>query len=66
VFDEAARRNLHLALAQLPAAFFDLETAGVVRDADRITCLRSVLMKPTHRAWVDAIWGILVESTDAA
>jgi tyrosine decarboxylase / aspartate 1-decarboxylase len=21
-----------------------------------VTCLRSVLMKPEHEAWVDAIW----------
>jgi len=66
VFAEAARRDLHLALAQLPVEFFDLDAAGVARDADRITCLRSVLMKPAHRAWVDAIWRILVESADAA
>ena len=23
------------------------------------TCLRSVLMKPEHRAWVDRIWELL-------
>jgi glutamate/tyrosine decarboxylase-like PLP-dependent enzyme len=65
VFAEAARRDLHLALAELPAAFFALDAAGVARDADRLTCLRSVLMKPAHRAWIDTIWAILVESADA-
>jgi glutamate/tyrosine decarboxylase-like PLP-dependent enzyme len=59
VFEEAARRNLHLALAELPAAFFDLETAGIARDRDTVTCLRSVLMKPEHRAWVGRIWDAL-------
>jgi tyrosine decarboxylase/aspartate 1-decarboxylase len=60
LFDEAARRNLHLALAELPVAFFDL--AGVERDRETITCLRSVLMKPEHREWVERIWGILDEA----
>jgi tyrosine decarboxylase / aspartate 1-decarboxylase len=59
VFEEAARRSLHLALAELPAAFFDLDGAGIARDRDTVTCLRSVLMKPEHRAWVGAIWEVL-------
>ncbi|MDQ5831918.1 MAG: aminotransferase class I/II-fold pyridoxal phosphate-dependent enzyme, partial [Actinomycetota bacterium] len=49
IFAEAARRDLHLALAELPGAFFGVE-------GERVTCLRSVLMKPEHRAWVDRIW----------
>jgi glutamate/tyrosine decarboxylase-like PLP-dependent enzyme len=65
VFDESARRGLHLAVAQLPAEFFELEAAGVARDADTVACLRSVLMKPEHRAWIDEIWKRLVEATDA-
>ncbi len=59
VFAAAARRNLHLALAELPAAFLDLEGAGIARDRDTVTCLRSVLMKPEHREWVGAIWAAL-------
>jgi len=59
IFAEAARRELHLALAELPVAFFDLAAAGIERDRDTITCLRSVLMKPEHRAWVDRIWELL-------
>jgi glutamate/tyrosine decarboxylase-like PLP-dependent enzyme len=64
LFTEAARRRLHLALAELPVEFFDL--AGVERDRGTITCLRSVLMKPEHREWVDRIWRILSEATDAS
>lgn len=63
LFDEAAQRNLHLAVATLPARFFALE--GVARDADTLTCLRSVLMKPAHLAWLDRIWAILSEAMDA-
>jgi hypothetical protein len=36
------------------------------RDRDTIACLRSVLMKPDHREWVDDIWTILDQATDAA
>src|SRR5436305_992081 len=55
VFENAARRNLHLALAELPTDFFDLASAGMERDRETITCLRSVLMKPEHREWIDRI-----------
>ena len=48
IFDEASRKSLHLALAELPADFFDLAAAGIERDRECITCLRSVLMKPEH------------------
>ena len=65
VFEESARRGLHLAVAQLPVEFFELEAAGVARDADTVACLRSVLMKPEHRAWIDEIWKRLGEATDA-
>ena len=65
LFAEAARRQLHLALAELPVEFFDLGSAGVQRDADRVTCLRSVLMKPQHETWVERIWAILDEATGA-
>ncbi len=51
IFDAAARRNLHLALVQLPRYWFD---GGV--DTETVTCLRSVLMKPEHEAWLPRIW----------
>ena len=64
IFDEAARRGLHLAVAELPIAFFDLPPS-IERDRETITCLRSVLMKPEHRDWIDRIWKVLCEATDA-
>jgi glutamate/tyrosine decarboxylase-like PLP-dependent enzyme len=57
VFDACAARDLHLALVQLPLSWFML--AGVNRkttEAGLVTCLRSVLMKPEHEAWLDRIW----------
>ncbi len=63
IFRGAARRGLHLALANLPTDFFDFNSAGVKPDRDTVTCLRSVLMKPEHLEWMDRIWQILDEAT---
>ena len=63
IFEEAARRQLHLALAELPAKFFNLEAAGMECDQETVTCLRSVLMKAEHLEWLPEIWRILDEAT---
>jgi hypothetical protein len=62
VFEEAGRRGLHLALAELPATFFAFARAGVKVDSATVTCLRSVLMKPEHADWLDRIWDLLGRS----
>jgi glutamate/tyrosine decarboxylase-like PLP-dependent enzyme len=64
IFAEAASRQLHLALVTLPLHLLDV--GDMRRDRDTIICLRSVLMKPEHRAWADRIWAILDEATSAA
>ena len=57
VFVACAARDLHLALVQLPVAWFQLAGTGVNEPASGlVTCLRSVLMKPEHEAWLDRIW----------
>jgi len=56
IFDEAARLDLHLALANLPISFFPPETWPQAEQNKTLTCLRSVLMKPEHLAWIDQIW----------
>jgi len=61
IFDKAARRNLHLALVQLPVAFFEFGPMKV--DQETVTCLRSVLMKPEHLDWIERIWSILDAAT---
>jgi len=58
IFDASARRNLHLALVQLPGKWF-----GSGRELETITCLRSVLMKPEHEAWLPRIWSELDAAT---
>ena len=64
IFDEAARRQLHLALVSLPLHLIDVQEMR--RDRETIICLRSVLMKPEHRDWTDRIWRILDEATNTA
>ncbi len=61
IFSAAAERGLHLAVAELPVRFFHGLGAGVQRDRETVTALRSVLMKPEHLDWIERIWGILAE-----
>jgi glutamate/tyrosine decarboxylase-like PLP-dependent enzyme len=56
IFDEAARHDLHLALATLPVRFFPPGTWPQAEQTENVTCLRSVLMKPEHLGWIDQIW----------
>ncbi|MGD0481582.1 MAG: aminotransferase class V-fold PLP-dependent enzyme [Terracidiphilus sp.] len=55
VFDACAARGLHLALVQLPGSWFGARKP-VQNEASALTCLRSVLMKPEHEAWMGEIW----------
>jgi glutamate/tyrosine decarboxylase-like PLP-dependent enzyme len=59
VFEEAAKHDLHLALATFPRRM--VEPCGAVRerDADDVTCLRACAMKPEHREWMPEILGRL-------
>ncbi len=69
VFDAAARKDLHLALIQLSREFFPADTWLISPDSQattHITCLRSVLMKPEHLTWIDAIWDRLLAATEEA
>jgi glutamate/tyrosine decarboxylase-like PLP-dependent enzyme len=67
IFSACAARDLHLALVQLPSAWFEaaaeFESKGrAASGAGLVTCLRSVLMKPEHEAWLDRIWERLTAS----
>lgn len=64
IFDAAAKRNLHLAVAELPVEFFGANLGEMKKDQTTLTCLRSVLMKPEHRDWIGRIWEILRDSTE--
>jgi glutamate/tyrosine decarboxylase-like PLP-dependent enzyme len=63
IFEAAAKRDLHLALAELPIHFWEENLGSMKRDRETLTCLRSVLMKPEHLDWVERIWNLLTSST---
>jgi glutamate/tyrosine decarboxylase-like PLP-dependent enzyme len=60
IFEAAARRGLHLAVAELQVKFWSSLKPESARAT--VTCLRSVLMKPEHLEWV----GRIVELLSAA
>jgi hypothetical protein len=64
IFAAAAQENLHLALAQLPTKFFPPGSWSDQHQHGFVTCLRSVLMKPEHLDWLEAIWSRLSQVTD--
>jgi tyrosine decarboxylase / aspartate 1-decarboxylase len=69
VFDEAAKRDLHLALAKLPVRLFpqnSWKNSPESKPQDTVTCLRSVLMKPEHLLWLDHLWQRLDAAADAS
>jgi glutamate/tyrosine decarboxylase-like PLP-dependent enzyme len=56
-FAACAERDLHLALVELPLAWFQPADRGASGfEVETVTCLRSVLMKPEHKAWLHRIW----------
>jgi tyrosine decarboxylase/aspartate 1-decarboxylase len=58
LFAAAASRDLHLALASLPAELLRPRW-DIAWDAPKVAVLRSVLMKPEHLDWIDRIYAIL-------
>ena len=63
VFAAAQVRDLHLALAELPVEYFAFPET-MKKDANTVTAIRSVLMKPEHLAWADEIWERLAGAVD--
>jgi glutamate/tyrosine decarboxylase-like PLP-dependent enzyme len=63
IFAACAVQNLHLALVQLPLTWFEGGSVNAIISAPTVTCLRSVLMKPEHQAWLDEIWQRLAAAT---
>ena len=60
IFEACAAQDLHLALVQLPLSWF-VSASG---PNQHVTCLRSVLMKPEHKAWLSEIWQRLSAACD--
>ena len=59
IFHAAATRGLHLALIRLPARYFPSLADRSSVPQENVLCLRSVLMKPEHREWVERILEVL-------
>lgn len=55
VFDAAASRDVHLALATFPRRLAERSCAVDVWGAEDLTCLRACVMKPEHREWMTEI-----------
>jgi len=67
IFEEARKRDLYLALAELPVKFFPASSWAVApTEGTQVMCLRSVLMKPQHMTWLDEIWARLRAATSTA
>ena len=62
VFANAAELDLHLAMIELPTPLVRRYAPDMDSNADTVTCLRSVLMKPEHKDWLGAIMEILEKS----
>ena len=64
IFNRSAESGLHLALVQLPVRFFGGGHWPGVSSETKVTCLRSVLMKPEHLDWLDRIWQRLQQACE--
>jgi tyrosine decarboxylase / aspartate 1-decarboxylase len=62
IFTEAAKRELHLALIELPVDVISRYAPAISADTAMVTCLRSVLMKPEHENWLERITALLEAS----
>ncbi len=65
LFEAAAARDLHLALATFPRPMAEAARPVSRWDADEIVCLRACAMKPEHREWMPEILRRLDEAAEA-
>ena len=61
IFKQAADKNLHLALIELPTSLASYCLPAIAADSETVTCLRSVLMKPEQTDWTERIVQLLEE-----
>ena len=68
-FLACSKRDLHLALVQLPLRWFAQQALPGTSPGSNdekgalVRCLRSVLMKPEHEAWLGEIWERLLAAS---
>lgn len=66
VFEAAAERDLHVALARLPRVMAEPAAPVSQWDAEDLLCLRACAMKPDHRNWIEEIVARLHAAADIA
>ncbi|HSD70507.1 MAG TPA: aminotransferase class V-fold PLP-dependent enzyme [Woeseiaceae bacterium] len=59
LFAETAKRELHLALIEIPGELVRHYWPELIMNRDTVTCVRSCMMKPEHLDWIDDIWSVL-------
>jgi glutamate/tyrosine decarboxylase-like PLP-dependent enzyme len=59
IFSLAAKKDLHLAMIELPVEIVRNYLPELEANTETVTCLRSVLMKPEHGDWLGQIMDIL-------
>jgi len=64
IFEAAAYRDLHLALASFPRIMLESCSPVSQWNADEMTCLRACVMKPEHREWMPEILARLRSAAD--
>jgi hypothetical protein len=58
-FNEAEKQGLYLSKYKLATDKIDSE--GIEKNSEFVTCLRSCLLKPEHNDWVEEIWNVLIQ-----
>jgi len=60
LFAKAAQNDLHLSKIKIPVG--KLELTDVEMNSETVTCLRSCLLKPEHKDWLEEIWKKISDS----
>lgn len=63
-FDLTAQQGLHLAKAHLPRAMLANHWPDLDWDQDNVTCMRSCIMKPEVKNWIDDIKNMMIRVAD--
>ena len=58
-----ARNKTDQYLLNYPVRLLPHHWRGIKKDKEYVTCLRSCLMKPEHKDWVEDIWKIVLSSS---
>ena len=63
-FDLTAKQGLHLAKANMPRSLLENHWPQIEWDQETVTCMRSCIMKPEVKDWIDDIKNIMIRAGD--